>query len=660
MSRLSTLYATYVEGIPFFQFHPGAAVLAIGTTGCTLDCSYCMNRHLLRGPNLAYDLTPQQVVDKALAADARVISFSANEPAVDFKLFMDIARAAADAGLMTGCSTNGLFSEAQLGELCAHVDCVNVSYKGPDREFYREVCRGGSPEKVLHTIGALTEAGVHVEVTTPYVPQFSRETMLFMAENLAAVDRRIPWHVFRLLAEYRLEGARETSIDEMEALRDEAAEMLPYIYLENFATSPWLDTRCPECGALLVRRMGRGGCGGDLFDVDLVDGCCPRCSRRADIRGDIHVPGEENVLPDPRRALIDVGGWQNTVSMATGLGETGPVPDGLGELLAAHPYPGDMTPESDAWVTDLALDALKESQPDLVTLAYAQCSFVARHRYNEYDAYVEHLEHAVDRFVAESGYEPVIVGLGDMAPCRGVLDMEGRISGVASADDGLACLYGANAHEADSLRKLEGVERVLARQEMEDLIGEPLDGYGDWFVLPEEGWQMLVFSSSSGRVQEALPAISSSLPVWAPFAVPDTLAELRGAVLNRVAAGRKVALIVCEGVGMDRFPFGGPELQQVSAPVIAAGTPHLYMILATGRVLHPRCMAYAHWTSPRRTNPFARSYPFLQDSLVQQVAGETLSVGNRSQLTHAAFPADLSLECHCASLHRFGAMGVFK
>nr|HOO45057.1 radical SAM protein [Deltaproteobacteria bacterium] len=107
MYPLTNLYLGFIERIPFFHFHPGSRTMCIGTYGCNLDCIYCMNQHLLNEPAFFFDLSPAQVVQKAAASDAGAISFSANEPAVSFSYFMDIAGEARDKGIPMGCSSNG-------------------------------------------------------------------------------------------------------------------------------------------------------------------------------------------------------------------------------------------------------------------------------------------------------------------------------------------------------------------------------------------------------------------------------------------------------------------------------------------------------------------------------------------------------------------------
>ena len=300
---LTTIYAGRVEGIPFFHVNPGSRALTIGTYGCNLDCRYCMNQHLLNEPAFFFDLDPGQVAAKAKLAGCSLVSFSANEPAVSFEYFIDIAQACRETSLLVGCSSNGLFSARQIERLAPTIDCINVSLKGPSDAFYREMCGGGSLKRVLECVRTLQATGVHVELTTPYVPVITREQMLAIAHKIAAIDRAIPWHIFRLLPEYKLTDSERTRIDDMVGIRERASGELDYIYLENFAGSVWLDTLCPACQAVLVKRMSSRGCGGTFLESRLTGGCCPACGRPAglSLKGGAAID-EETPAPDTRTA----------------------------------------------------------------------------------------------------------------------------------------------------------------------------------------------------------------------------------------------------------------------------------------------------------------------------------------------------------------------
>ncbi|MEN6447754.1 MAG: radical SAM protein [Syntrophaceae bacterium] len=661
---LTTLYSGYIERIPFFHFYPGSRVLSIGTYGCNLDCKYCSNQHLLNEPAFFFDLSPEQVASKALTAGCPIISFSANEPAVSFEYFMDIVHAAREKGILVGCSTNGLLSDSQTAELARSVSCVNISIKGPTQDYYRTMCGKGNPQKVLETIRTLYDHGVHVEVVTPYVPLLTESDMADIACMLSQVSPHIPWHIFRLLPEYKLASIAATGVQDMVALRSVAGKVLDYIYLENFPASIWVDTLCPSCKTPLIKRISNGGCGATLLEHALEGGMsCPSCSRQVHLKGTFVLESQtQEPAQDPRTGIIDVGGWRSEVDMATCLPTKASGRGLMTEFIEKNPYPGDMKKEADTWVTDTAVAAARKYRPDLMVLVYSQCAFVGRHREEDslYSGILENLTSEVDRFLMLTGYDSLIVGLGDMVATRGTINLEKHIKGIASADDGIACLYGADQEDADTVRGLEGIHRILTRCELEELAGVTLDKgtFGEYFVVPEEGYRFLALSSPS-RFSYRTEAMDRVIPVCATFTPPSRITDIRRAVVSHVLSGHNTALIILDGVGVRSFPFEAAPVDNTFGGIPYASSMHQYMVLSSGRKIVPHFFAYPHWISSPRINPFSRNSPFLSDCLTFDVlkAGRVpVAIGNRSIMTHTAFPSKITIECQSLALHHYGIL----
>ncbi|MBN2297384.1 MAG: radical SAM protein [Deltaproteobacteria bacterium] len=664
---LTNLYMGFIERIPFFHFNPGIRSMSIGTYGCNLDCSYCMNQHLLNEPAFFFDLSPAQVVKKAAAADAGIISFSANEPAVSFSYFMDIAGEARNQGILMGCSTNGLFSDSQSKAAAEVISCANISVKGPSTAFYREVCRGGSLDAVLSTISFLHDHGVHIEVTTPYVPLMTRQDMLTIAGKISEISRKIPWHIYRLLPEYHCTDMPHTEINDMIALRSDARALLDYVYLENFPNSIWVDTLCPSCSELVVKRVSSGGCGATLFDIRLNDESCPGCSTPIYMRGQVAEVTEDNdITLDPRKGIIEVGGFRSIIDMSTCLPCELPMEPPLAETITRIPYPGDMKETSDAWVTDMACSFIKELHPDLAVITYSQSSFVGRHREDPetYRHFVDTAGKEVLRLIEQTGYEYLVVGLGDMIPSTGIINLEKEIEGIASADEGIACLYKSSRRDVERLKNLDGIDKIYTREDLGDMIGYRFDPdiYGEYFLIPEQGYRFLALSSIS-RFSYRTDSLDVNLPVYSTIPVPEHITGIRKAVSETVLSGNKTLLIILDGVGTQVFPFEFTSISNSSGPLKYASSLHQYMVLSTGEPICPHFFAYPHWMNSPRINPFTRHSPYLKSCLTHDImdAGKVaVSIGNRSILTHSAFPAHVSVECHCSALHHYGTLEVIQ
>lgn len=286
-SQWASYFVTHIESAPFFHAYPGARTLMVGTAGCNLACRYCANAYIARtdpaGIEL-FEIPPENLVSIARKAGCQTIVFGLNEPTVSMPSFLALAECAADAGIATGCLTNGYMTEECAQKMRDLLSFVNISIKSLSSEFYHQYADVPHVEPVLRTIEILAER-CHVEVTTPLLPAVNGHEIRSIAEFIAGVDPSIPWHVFRLLPEHQMASERPPDIREIDALLDEARAILPFVYFSNFIGSTRLDTICPECGAVVISRINPGGCGGKIVRYLLEDGRCPSCGEEIPIAG---------------------------------------------------------------------------------------------------------------------------------------------------------------------------------------------------------------------------------------------------------------------------------------------------------------------------------------------------------------------------------------
>lgn len=289
----SSYFVGHIESLPFFHAYPGARCLILGTAGCNASCRYCSNAYIARtNPTSVefFTLTPDVLVRKAKAAACQAVVFAINEPTVSYPSFRELAVKAHEEGLHVGCLTNGCMTEEiawDLGKIC---DFVNISLKSLSPAFYRTYVGIAAAEAVQRNIRIL--AGLcHIEVTTPVIQSVNDGEIGAMAEYLNSVSPTIPWHVFRLLPEYLMKDEHPPGIDHIASLLEEAHTHVPHIYFANFAGSTWLDTFCPSCGEVVIKRVSPGGCGGKLTEYLLDGKICPSCGEEIPILGG-HCPWE--------------------------------------------------------------------------------------------------------------------------------------------------------------------------------------------------------------------------------------------------------------------------------------------------------------------------------------------------------------------------------
>lgn len=293
--RYSSIQIAHIETVPFFHFQPGSRTLILGGAGCNFDCHYCSNAHVARSdPDdlLIYPLEPERVVKFANDYGCHNIAFAVNEPTVALPTLFELAETARAAGFAVGALTNG-YTQLQVTERMGRAfDFLNVSIKGLEAAFFAQHVglpqgeEGVSPSAVvLRNIAALHNL-THVEVSTPVIQGVNDHEIPAIAAALGAIDRRIPWHVFRLLPEYKMAAYERPSIEAVVAALEGARRSLDHIYFGNFVGSQWVSTTCPSCGALAIERINLSGCSSKALSYHLdAAQRCGRCGADLGVAG---------------------------------------------------------------------------------------------------------------------------------------------------------------------------------------------------------------------------------------------------------------------------------------------------------------------------------------------------------------------------------------
>ncbi|MEA5114866.1 MAG: hypothetical protein VB050_12655 [Geobacteraceae bacterium] len=249
-----------IESMPMLHYHPGAKFLQICTIGCNFRCSGCVSWILTESVDsidgALSRMNPEEVVAKARKEGCSGIMFCFNEPAVSFFTFKKIATLARENNLLVGCATNAYFSEQSFLDLLKHINFINIGIKGCTDETYAKF-GAASASPIFRNLGLSVESGVFTEVAAVYVKGYESEVME-TARRVAAISRDIPFQVMRFMPFAAADISQEPSIREAEILCEEIRKLLRYVYLFNSPGTQHLNTWCPECGELLVRRGFNG------------------------------------------------------------------------------------------------------------------------------------------------------------------------------------------------------------------------------------------------------------------------------------------------------------------------------------------------------------------------------------------------------------------
>lgn len=272
-----------IEKKPVYHMLPGSSIFSIATVGCNLRCSFCQNWEISQSyPEQAKTggqiLSPEQVVNAAIANNCNSIAYTYSEPAVFYEYVLDIARLAKQKGLRNVLVSAGYINRDPLRKLAPYFDVIKIDLKGFNEQFYRKVV-GGDLKYVLATLKELHSLGVLTEVVNLVVPSLN--------DDMQEISRMCKWiydnlgpdtplFFSRFTPQYKLGNLPATPIETLEQARKIAMEAgLRYVYIGNVPGDPGENTYCPVCGRILIRRYGYA-----VLENNIRNGKCIFCGEK--------------------------------------------------------------------------------------------------------------------------------------------------------------------------------------------------------------------------------------------------------------------------------------------------------------------------------------------------------------------------------------------
>ncbi len=258
----TTVHADPIEKKPLYHFMPGTKVLSYGTLGCNLKCKHCQNfetsqcqiseLHLKKVKAL-------EVPELIKKSNCSGVAWTYNEPTVWFEFTLEGSKAAKASGYYTCYVSNGYIKEEPLREIAPYLDAINIDVKAFTDKFYRQIS-SARLEPVLSTCKLAKELGIHLELTYLLIPGLNddaEELDGFCNWVVKELGTRVPIHFSRFHPDYKLTHVSHTPATTMEqALRAGVNAGLEHVYLGNMPHTRFENTYCPDCGALVVERVG--------------------------------------------------------------------------------------------------------------------------------------------------------------------------------------------------------------------------------------------------------------------------------------------------------------------------------------------------------------------------------------------------------------------
>ncbi|HOI16411.1 MAG TPA: hypothetical protein PK036_08700 [Geobacteraceae bacterium] len=369
-------------------------------------------------------------------------------------------------------------------------------------------------------------------------------------------------------------------------------------------------------------------------------------------------------------AIIDAREWQRVFDLRTGAGveEINPLLKMVMDIQARRPYPGDLDDAGNRWVTDTALDLIAGYDPSFVYLTYARQFFVGRYSVlteREWAGMVSSVFGEVNRFVARSGFTPVIVGTGGMIPFVDFIDVT-RLDGLVLSTHWsarYAGLHDGSRRDLQGLAALPEIERIVPRHEFRSFFAEcPGDAsrMPEYLLVARPGYMFRTVGGAFRKVRR-VPAPAYAIPLAAESGVASSITDIRRLVVESLRE-RKIALIVVEGLGMDDFPWPHQRCENGRGWFYYEPGDAQYLTLTTGRhqvFEYPTGYKYFDEDAEKKEYPLSGYFTSVPaDTIASGLGVRSLAVGNRSMLMHMAPGADISIECFARNLFNQGTMAV--
>ncbi len=273
--NIASAHLDPIEKKPFFHVLPGSQAYSIATAGCNLQCNFCQNWQLSQvfpeDIESKY-MTPEEVVEEALASGAESIAYTYSEPTIFIEYIIDIAKIARERGLKNVVVSAGYINQEPLRELCQYVDAIKIDLKGFTEEFYQKMT-GGQLGPVLNALKVIKDEGVWLEIVNLLIPGENdsedeiRAMSQWIKDNLGD---DVPVHFSRFHPQYKLQNLPATPEQTLLKAREIALEVgLKYVYTGNIGNLKTENTYCSD-GSLAIQRQGHFVLGNNL-----EKGVCP-------------------------------------------------------------------------------------------------------------------------------------------------------------------------------------------------------------------------------------------------------------------------------------------------------------------------------------------------------------------------------------------------
>ena len=220
-----------------------------------------------------YDTPVPALLAEIVSSNCESVAYTYTEPTIFFEYAYDLAKEVHKENIKNIYVTNGYMTPEMLNLIAPYLDAANVDLKAFQEKTYQRYV-GASLQPVLDSLIQMKALGIWVEVTTLIIPGINdqpdelREISKFIVSELG---EDTPWHISRFFPHYKMMNFTPTPMSTMKNAYEIGKEKgLSYVYFGNISGES--NTYCPQCGDVLVRRLGYW-----IQDIKVVQGVCSTC-----------------------------------------------------------------------------------------------------------------------------------------------------------------------------------------------------------------------------------------------------------------------------------------------------------------------------------------------------------------------------------------------
>jgi len=280
-SRPCTAHIDPIEKKPLFHFLPRSLAFSIATVGCNVECKFCQNWQIsqIRPEQVDnLEMPPDLVAKYAQANNCKSIAYTYTEPVIFTEYMYDCAVAGHPRNVKSVMISNGYINKEPMTDLSEVLDAVKVDLKAFTEKFYQELV-AGELKPVLDTLILLSDLNVWTEIVYLIIPTHNDdpiELTQLCRWIVKELGPDVPIHFTRFYPQYRMKNLPPTPVSSLETARNIALDSgIHFCYVGNVPGHPGEHTYCPQCGKILIKRVGY-----TISEYNLHDDQCKNCNSK--------------------------------------------------------------------------------------------------------------------------------------------------------------------------------------------------------------------------------------------------------------------------------------------------------------------------------------------------------------------------------------------